>query len=98
MKAVIKGRALGVNLAGDQPHIAAQLESKGLQGKHVQAIATVAVRFAQEETVSLERQFVPPAMWPGTVVCRRHHAPEGSAWLMLKRGKKGWTLDAALFE
>ena len=98
MKMVLKGRALEVDLTGDQGQTSAQLESRGLQGKHVQLLATAAVMFAQEETENLQRQYVPPAMWPGTVVCRRHAAPEGVAWLMLQRETAGWKLDSAVFD
>ena len=98
MKACIKGRALEVDLNGDQQQVAAQLLSRGLQGKHVEMLAGVAFRFAEQETDDLERQLVPPAMWPGMVICRRHSTADGTAWLMLKRDKRGWKLDSALFE
>jgi hypothetical protein len=98
MKASIKGRALEVDLSGDQEQVAAQLSSRGLQGKHLELLAGVATRFAEQETADLERQLVPPTMWPGLVVCRRHNTSEGTAWLMLKRDKRGWKLDSALFE
>jgi hypothetical protein len=98
VKTYIKGRALDIALDGDEHTVVEQLLGRGLQGRHVEVLAGVAIKFAEQETESLERQLVPPASWPGIVVCRRHSTSEGNAWLLLKREKRGWKLDSALFD
>lgn len=98
MKTYIKGRSLEIDLSGDRLEVIAQMLSRGLQERQAEALASIAVKFAEQETQSLERQLVPHAAWAGLVVCRRHSTSEGTTWLMLKREKRGWKLDAALFD
>lgn len=43
-------------------------------------------------------ELVPQEQWPGIVVCCRHQSPDGTAWLMPKRGEQGWRFDSALFD
>lgn len=97
MKALIKGRAIDIDLAGGQKHLAAQLQSRGL-GKRVESLATAALQFAEEATQDLQQKLVPPEQWPGMVVCRKHASADGTAWLMLRREQAGWKFDSALFD
>ena len=98
MKPWTNGRSIEIELDGGQERIEAQLLSRGLQGKHVESLASAALRYAEEETERLSRQLVPQQNWAGMVVCRKHPLSGGTAWLMLKYGKQGWRLDSALFD
>ena len=98
MKAVIKGRAVDIDLAGGQKQLAEQLQSRGLQGKRVESLAAAALKYAEAATADLQQKLVPPEQWPGMVVCCRHSSAEGTAWLMLKREPQGWRFDSALFD
>jgi len=98
MKVSHTGRALEVDLTGNEEHVVAQLLNRGLEGTHAEYLATAALRYAEEETESLRRRLVPAKTWAGMVVCRRHQLNGGFTWLMLKREPKGWKLDSALFD
>jgi hypothetical protein len=98
MKASLRGRSLEIDLNAERKQVIEQLARRGLDGKYVEALANIALQFADEETMSLSRQLVPTDTWPGTVICRRHHIEGAAAYLMLKHGRDGWKLDSALFD
>jgi hypothetical protein len=98
MKAVTKGRSIDLDLAGGQKQLEAQLQSRGLHGKHMESLAAAALRYAEEATQDLQQKLVPPEQWAGMVVCRKHASAQGTAWLMLKREQAGWRFDSALFD
>jgi hypothetical protein len=98
VKALIRGRAIDVELDGDAQQVAARLVDHGLEPRIGQALATTALKLADEETDRLRTQLVPPAAWPGTVVCCRHAMSGRASWILLRRGARTWSLNAALFD